>query len=82
MSAGLMRGLTRRPATGSVVRWITVKTSTLAMSSSGMEKSARRRTNRSIEAPITEPESGRPVGRPLCRQDYFMDQSNMLKNPL
>src|SRR6266498_5309477 len=48
MSAALMRGLTRSPATGSVVRCMTVNTSTLATIRSGIETSSRRRTNRSI----------------------------------
>src|SRR6266508_832750 len=61
MSAALTRGLTRRPATGSVVRWITLNTSTLAMNSSGIALSSRRRLNRSIEAPIA-----RPGGRALA----------------
>src|SRR5215218_1987442 len=68
-----MRGLTRRPAAGSVVRWSTVKTSTLATISSGMETTSRRTTNRSMgrssrRAPAGGRLAARPPGRKLRLQ--------------
>jgi hypothetical protein len=78
-----MRGLTRSPAAGSVVRWSTVKTSTLATISSGMETTSRRTANCSM---------GRSRRRALVggrwppthqgRGYDFRYQSYMLKKPL